>query len=146
MWIHLWCCLLWNAELAACYWKSRKSLLFISVATTDQEYQCIFPVIVMAYVFLLPESPRWLIQRARRSKDPQAKQKYLQKAWKSFERLRRSRLQAARDMFLVYHMLENEYKIRSQHNRFTELFTNGRNRRAVVASTICLFFQQFCGV
>lgn len=107
---------------------------------------CIFPVVVCAYVYTLPESPRWLLQAARRSKDQKSRQKLYQKAWRSFERLRRSKIQAARDMFLVYHMLENEEKIRSQHNRFAELFTNPRNRRAIVASTICLFFQQFCGV
>ena len=43
-------------------------------------------------------------------------------------------------------MLEAEKDISSGRNRFIELFTVPRNRRAALASTIVMFMQQFCGV
>ncbi|KAI9717943.1 MAG: hypothetical protein M1828_007035 [Chrysothrix sp. TS-e1954] len=102
---------------------------------------CILPLVVCAYVFTLPESPRWLLEKARRGNV-----RYYDKAFASLRRLRRTPLQAARDLFLIYHMLEEEEKIRQQRNRFVELFSVPRNRRALRAGVIVMFFQQFCGV
>ena len=103
----------------------------------------ILPIIVCAYVFTLPESPRWLLEKARRSPN---NVRFYQQAFKSLCRLRRSSLQAARDLFLIYHMLEEEEKIKQQRNRFVEMFSVPRNRRALRAGVIVMFFQQFCGV
>ena len=102
---------------------------------------CVLPVVVCAYVFTLPESPRWLLAKARRGKP-----RYFSKAFTSLRRLRRTPLQAARDLFLIYHMLEEEEKIKQHRHRFVELFTVPRNRRALRAGVIVMFFQQFCGV
>jgi sugar porter (SP) family MFS transporter len=104
----------------------------------------ILPVIVCAYIFCLPESPRWLLLKARQNKTRSGR--YYEKAVDSLQRLRRTKLQAARDMFLIYHQLKNEDSIKQNHNRFIELFTVPRNRRALIASTIVMYMQQFCGV
>ena len=97
----------------------------------------------MVIIAWLPESPRYLLQEARRKKDPT----FYKKAFDSLCSLRNSPLQAGRDLFLMDHLLEAE--LRNRRNlwiRLTELFTKGRNYRAFRASLICLFIQQFCGV
>jgi len=103
----------------------------------------VLPFVAAAYVFTLPESPRWLLLKAR-----QGQTKKFKKAFTSLCDLRHSRLQAARDMFLIYHLLEGEEFIAKRHpgNRFFELWTVDRNRRALVASLIVMFLQQICGV
>ena len=115
------------------------------------------PLIVCGYILILPESPRyvitravcrtytkyrrWLLQRGYRGQ----KSSYA-KAFDSLCLLRRSRLLAARDMFLIYHQLKAEREIQLHHNRFFELFSKPRNRRALTASVVTVFMQQFCGV
>lgn len=89
----------------------------------------------MTQVFLCPESPRWLIGQGR-----------YDKAFESLVRLRKSKLQAARDLYYIHVLLEVEKEIQSGRNLFIELFTVPRNRRATLASTIVMFMQQFCGV
>src|SRR6186713_270139 len=103
--------------------------------------QMILPLFVVAYVYTLPESPRWLLLKARKGD----KTKY-EEAFMSLCKLRHSKLQAGRDLFLIDHLLEGEQEIMEQQKPFSELFTVGRNRRALVASVICMFLQQFCGV
>lgn len=97
--------------------------------------------IVCAYVFTLPESPRWLLGKAMAGKTG-----YYRKAFQSLVRLRRTRLQASRDLFSIYHMLLEEEKIKGSRNRFIEMFTVARNRRALLAGVIVMFMQQLCGV
>lgn len=46
----------------------------------------------------------------------------------------------------IHVLLDAEHHISSGRNRFVELFTVPRNRRALVASTILMFLQQYCGV
>lgn len=99
------------------------------------------PLIAAAYVFTLPESPRWLLLKAR-----QGKTAYYEKAFKSLCKLRHSNLQAARDLFLIHHLLDGEEEIKQGHNRFFELWSVARNRRALVASLTVMFLQQICGV
>ncbi|OXB38861.1 hypothetical protein LQV05_004016 [Cryptococcus neoformans] len=95
-----------------------------------------FPaLIVMAQVFYLPESPRWLM----------AKGKY-EKAYRSMLRLRGDEILAARDLYYIFVLLEEEAAIVRGRNLFWELFSVGRNRRAMIGSTIVMFGQQFCGV
>jgi hypothetical protein len=101
----------------------------------------VLPLIVVAYIYTLPESPRWLVMKAREGNSS----KY-EDAFKSLCKLRHTKLQAGRDLFLIDHLLEGEEQIMQQQKPFSELFTRGRNRRALTASTILMFLQQFCGV
>lgn len=102
----------------------------------------VLPFIAAAYVFTLPESPRWLLLKAREGD----KKKYL-KAFEALITLRHNRIQAARDLFLIHHLLDGEEIVKSQiGNKFFELWTKPRNRRALVASLIVMFLQQICGM
>lgn len=101
----------------------------------------VLPLIVVAYIYTLPESPRWLLMKARKGN----RGKY-EEAFMALCKLRYTKLQAARDLFLINHLLEGEDQIFKDTKPFTELFTVGRNRRALTASVICMFLQQFCGV
>lgn len=108
--------------------------------------QMILPIFVVGYVYCLPESPRWLLKKAHREDSDYKRKKYYEKAWAALCSLRHTKLQAARDLFLIHHLLLNEKMIMEQDKPFLELFTHGRNRRALTASTIVMFLQQFCGV
>jgi len=101
----------------------------------------VLPLVAAAYVYTLPESPRWLLLKAR-----QGKTAYYDKAFRSLCKLRHSNLQAARDLFLIHHLLDGEEDIKQGHNRFFELWSVARNRRALVASLTVMFLQQICGV
>ena len=106
----------------------------------------VLPLIAAAYVFTLPESPRWLLLKARQGKKFKYQTAKYQKAFQSLCSLRNSKLQAARDLFLIHHLLDGEDDIKQGHNRFFELWSVPRNRRALTASLIVMFLQQICGV
>ena len=91
-------------------------------------------VIVLCFVFLCPESPRWYMSKGRH-----------EKAYKSMCRLRYNKVQAARDVFYIHTLLEaeNESIILGQ-NKVKEMITVPRNRRAMQASEIVMFMQQVC--
>ncbi|POR33714.1 Uncharacterized protein TPAR_06096 [Tolypocladium paradoxum] len=98
----------------------------------------VLPLLVCAQVYLCPESPRWYIQHNK-----------VDKAFRSFQRLRFSNVQAARDTYYTYVGVELEREANRGKNLFTqfvELFTVPRNRRATLATWIVMFGQQFCGV
>ncbi|CAH0052217.1 unnamed protein product [Clonostachys solani] len=98
----------------------------------------VLPLIVCVQVYFCPESPRWYIQHNKP-----------EKAFRSFQRLRFTNLQAARDTYYTYVGVELEREANRGKNLFTqfiELFTIPRNRRAALATWIVMFGQQFCGV
>lgn len=96
---------------------------------------CIPAVLVCLLVFVCPESPRWYMSKGR-----------YDKAYQTMCRLRYTKLQAARDVYYIYTLLEAETSMRLGQNKVMELITVPRNRRALLASEIVMFLQQFCGV
>ncbi|TAQ84696.1 hypothetical protein B7494_g6970 [Chlorociboria aeruginascens] len=93
-------------------------------------------VIVVCFVFLCPESPRWYMSKGRH-----------EKAYRSMCTLRYNKIQAARDIFYMHTLLEAEKEAMSMgRSKVVEMFTIPRNRRAMQASEIVMFMQQFCGV
>ncbi|KAJ5095032.1 Major facilitator superfamily domain general substrate transporter [Penicillium argentinense] len=95
-----------------------------------------FPaVMVCCFVFACPESPRWYMSK---------KQYY--RAYQSICTLRHHKIQAARDMYYMHTLLEAENSMKLGQNKLLELITVPRNRRAMLASEIVMFMQQFCGV
>jgi sugar porter (SP) family MFS transporter len=92
-------------------------------------------VIVCCFVFMCPESPRWYLSKGRHHA-----------AYKSMTRLRYNKIQAARDLFYMSELLKAEEGIQMGHNKLFELVRVPRNRRAMQASEIVMFMQQFCGV
>lgn len=57
---------------------------------------------------------------------------------------RSSEIEAFRDLFAISANLKAELTVK-HGNRFIELFTIPRNRRATQAAGIVMFMQQFCG-
>lgn len=91
-----------------------------------------FPaLIVMAFVFMCPESPRWYMSKGRHYE-----------AYQAMVRLRYNKVQAARDVFYIYTLLEAEKQVDIGKSKVLELITVPRNRRALIASEIVMFMQQ----
>ncbi|KAL4960702.1 uncharacterized protein BDV14DRAFT_138355 [Aspergillus stella-maris] len=96
----------------------------------------LFPaVIVCCFVFTCPESPRWYMSR-----------NLYDRAYQSMCSLRFNKVQAARDMYYMYTLLEAENSMKLGQNKLLELINVPRNRRGMLASEIVMFMQQFCGV
>ncbi|KAJ4291422.1 hypothetical protein N0V88_006015 [Collariella sp. IMI 366227] len=93
---------------------------------------------LLCLIYLCPESPRWYMKKGRYSK-----------AWDSMARLRHHPLQVARDIFYIHSQLELEIQLlrnSSYAQRFTELFTTPRVRRATLAAFTVMIAQQMCGI
>ncbi|KAL9115012.1 MAG: hypothetical protein Q9227_001256 [Pyrenula ochraceoflavens] len=98
----------------------------------------VLPLFVCAQVYFCPESPRWLIQHNKNKK-----------AFKSFQTIRNTDFQAARDTYYTYVGVQLELEVNKGKNFFTkvwELFSIPRNRRGAFAAWIVMFMQQFCAV
>ena len=68
------------------------------------------------------------------------------KAFSALCRLRKHKIQATRDMYYAYKLLEVEQSERAGRSMWKEFFTVRRNRRAAQSSFFVMFMQQFCGV
>nr|POF15347.1 d-xylose-proton symporter [Quercus suber] len=88
------------------------------------------PFFVMIQVYLCPESPRWYMEKGR-----------FAEAFSALKRLRKHEIQAARDMYYAYKLLEVEALQRKDKNLFKEFFTVKRNRRAAQSSFFVMFMQ-----
>lgn len=75
-----------------------------------------------------------------------SKKRYSQ-AYRSFLRLRKHKVLAARDLYYTSRLIELEEIVahETSTNKLVELVKIPRNRRAVLASSIVMFGQQFCG-
>ncbi|WVQ78619.1 hypothetical protein IAT38_000705 [Cryptococcus sp. DSM 104549] len=94
------------------------------------------PLLVM--IWFVPESPRWLMKKDR-----------YPKAFRSLIRLRKSEIQAARDMFYAHCQLEEErdaFRGTTYFTRLVDIFTKPRLRRANLASWVVMISQQLCGI
>lgn len=94
------------------------------------------PLLVL--IFFCPESPRWYMKKNR----------YVE-AHRSLLKLRNIPLQAARDLYYIHCQLEIEKAIVGKSNyaeRFVQLFTIPRVRRATLASFTVMIAQQMCGI
>ena len=101
----------------------------------------LLPLLICAFIYTLPESPRWLILKALRGN-----QHCYEKAFNALIRLRGRKILAVRDLFLIYHQVKAEEMVSRRRNRFVELFIVPRNRRALAGSVLTMWLQQFCGV
>ncbi|KAK4247565.1 hypothetical protein C7999DRAFT_41108 [Corynascus novoguineensis] len=93
---------------------------------------------LLCLIYICPESPRWYMKKNRYAD-----------AWKSMEKLRHHPLQVARDIFYIHSQLEIEFEIMkgsSYAQRFVELFTIPRVRRATLAAFTVMIAQQMCGI
>ncbi|KAH8677713.1 hypothetical protein BX600DRAFT_486027 [Xylariales sp. PMI_506] len=89
-------------------------------------------------IFMCPESPRWYMKK-NRYKD----------AYNSLLRLRNHPIQAARDLNAIHAQLQLEREAIGDSTyiqRFIELFTIPRVRRATLASFVVMIAQQLCGI
>ncbi|KAG8533415.1 uncharacterized protein KY384_002198 [Bacidia gigantensis] len=118
----------------------------------------------------LPESPRWHLLKARRlERRPQPDslriERHYEAAFHALRQLRQTKLQAARDLFLIDAWLrmeeisEESYNPEANRDRgfsrlpwrpwrenILELFRQARCRRAITAGLIVMSLQQLCGV
>ena len=80
------------------------------------------------------------------------KSEYYKRTFHDLTKLRNSELLAARDMILMHYRLRKETQRRQESGTVWyqrgvyELFAIQRNWRALRASLIVMFFQQFCGI
>ncbi|KAL8893487.1 MAG: hypothetical protein Q9192_005214, partial [Flavoplaca navasiana] len=104
-------------------------------------------------IYFCPESPRWYIKKHR-----------YHDAFKSLRRLRNTPLQAARDLYYIHAQVrleelmlgdgditsaegKEQYTSSGRYaNRFIQLFTIARIRRATLASSVVMIAQQMCGI
>jgi hypothetical protein len=84
----------------------------------------VLPLLVALYIHALLESPR--VSLAKAGKDgPNAYDLY-EEAFLALKSLRNSKVQAARDLFLMGYLLGEEAEIMHDQRRFVELFSVGR--------------------
>jgi len=116
----------------------------------------VLPIVLAILIYFCRESPRWTVAYAHRLYDRhhyRRARKYYKKAFRDLEALSRDRLLAARDMFSHFFLLRQEMEEASKarddprrswvSHKFTQLFREKRTGRAIAASLVCMFAQQF---
>ncbi|EIW72341.1 hypothetical protein TREMEDRAFT_24694 [Tremella mesenterica DSM 1558] len=118
------------------------NLIFMRVGRLAWRFQlaaAFIPALaVVLLVWFIPESPRWLMKRNN-----------YPKAFRSFLRLRKSQIQAARDMFYAHCQIQEENEAfhgTSWFTRMRDIFTVPRLRTANLASWVVMISQQLCGI
>ncbi|KAI0378902.1 hypothetical protein F5Y04DRAFT_136548 [Hypomontagnella monticulosa] len=116
-------------------------------------------IFLMIGLYFCPESPRYYMRRKTSSYNPQ-------KAYEVLLRLRKTKLQALRDIYLVYKSVQlEEYSddsdgdnssdgiprgffahLRNYVSQYRELFVQRRLRNALISSSIVNLAQQLCGI
>lgn len=89
-------------------------------------------------IFMCPESPRWYMKKNR-----------YRDAHNSLLKLRKHKIQAARDLYYIHTQLFEESVAIGESTYFQrcgELFTIPRVRRATLASWVVMIAQQMCGI
>ncbi|OTA89268.1 hypothetical protein M434DRAFT_79571 [Hypoxylon sp. CO27-5] len=140
------------------------NLAFYKASSRRLSLQLILGAPFVPSIFLMiglcfcPESPRYYMRRGTSSYNPQ-------KAYKVLRRLRRTELQALRDLYLVYKSVElEEYSnvdvesesdgvphglfayIKNYVSQYKQLFVERRLRNALISSSIVALSQQLCGI
>lgn len=129
-------------------------------------------IFILLYVYECHESSRWLVAKAHRLRDnrlPNTAKVHYQQAYKALEDISRHRFLAARDILYQYYSLLHEAKesadrqdehpksswlthklsklfgshSRQENKRENRQPNRRRNRRAIIASSLCMFAQQF---
>lgn len=93
---------------------------------------------LLSAIYLCPESPKWLIKHGK-----------YERAYRSYVRLRRHPIIAARDFFYTLALYELEAKQAagtSYFSRLKDCFTVPRIRRANLAATVVMLAQQMSGI
>lgn len=118
------------------------NLICVKIFDSAWQYQlgsAFIPAVPLALlIFFCPESPRWYIKKGRYGD-----------AMQSLLRLRNNPVQAGRDLYYIHVQLQVEREFIGHGNyinRFIELFTIPRNRRATLASWTVMIAQQMCGI
>ncbi|VUC31002.1 unnamed protein product [Clonostachys rosea] len=93
---------------------------------------------LLCLIYVCPESPRWYMKKGR-----------YREAWDSMIKLRHDQIQVARDIYYISAQLDIEQQLTGKTNysqRFRQLFTIPRVRRATLASWTVMLAQQMCGI
>ncbi|QLG70963.1 hypothetical protein HG535_0A09120 [Zygotorulaspora mrakii] len=96
------------------------------------------PLLTAALIFFPPESPRWLIVNGK-----------FKESYKSLIGLRSCELSGSRDFYILYESLQCESQLETRLTKweqFISLFTEPRNRFALIVSSIGILGQQYGGV
>lgn len=93
---------------------------------------------LILFIYMCPESPRWLMARGR-----------CVEAYSAFRKHNHTDVQAARELYYAHSLMQVENELKGSNswiNRFQELFTIPRVRRATLAAFVTMLSQQLCGI
>ncbi|KAL9084699.1 MAG: hypothetical protein Q9165_007947 [Trypethelium subeluteriae] len=85
------------------------------------------------------------VNGANRATGQERRASYIQAAFASLIKLNKTKLQASRELFVIYRSLKEEPDD-PWYSTVKQLWTSRRTRNALIASVITMFLQQFCGV